>query len=43
MDKAIKSAKHKIDAKMDKLVKMDIKRDKSCDKAKMMAKKKKHG
>lgn len=43
MDKAIKSAKRAIDKKMDKLTKMDIKRDKRCDKAEHMAKKKKHG
>jgi len=39
MDKAIKNEKKKIDKGMDKLVKMDIKRDKVCDKA--MPKKKK--
>ncbi len=43
MDKAIKRAKKSIDKKMDKLTSMDIKRDKKCDKAESMAKKKKHG
>ena len=40
MDKEIKSEKKKIDRGMDKLVKMDKKRDKACDSA-MMKKKKK--
>lgn len=39
MDKAIKDEKKKIDKGMDKLVKMDIKRDKACDEG--MKKKKK--
>lgn len=43
MDRAIKKAKREIDAKMDKLTRMDIKRDKKCDKAEHLAKKKKHG
>lgn len=42
MDKKIKSAKHSMDKKMDKLVKEDKKRDKKCEHAeKMMHKKKK--
>lgn len=40
MDKAIKKEKKIIDKGMDKLVKMDKKRDKACDAA-MMKKKKK--
>jgi len=40
MDKAIKKEKKVIDKGMDKLVKMDVKRDKACDSA-MMKKKKK--
>lgn len=39
MDKAIKKVKSNIDKKMNNLVKMDVKRDKACDKA--MDKKKK--
>jgi len=39
MDKKIKEIKQKNDKQMDKLVKMDVKRDKECDKA--MNKKKK--
>lgn len=31
MDKAIKKAKKSMDKKMDKLVRMDIKRDKACE------------
>ena len=41
MDKAIKSAKKDIDKKMDNLVRMDVKRDKKCDKAEHEAKAKK--
>lgn len=41
MDKAIKGVKKSIDKKMDKLVKMDMKRDKQCEHAEKMAKKKK--
>lgn len=33
MDKAIKDQKKKMDKGMDKLVRMDIKRDKACEKA----------
>jgi len=40
MDKAIKKEKKAMDKGMDKLVKMDKKRDKACDSA-MMKKKKK--
>jgi len=40
MDKAIKKEKKVIDKGMDKLVKMDVKRDKACDSA-MMKKKNK--
>lgn len=39
MDKMIKDVRKANDKKMDKLVKMDVKRDKVCDKA--MKKKKK--
>ena len=39
MDKAIKKEKKVIDKGMEKLIKMDVKRDKKCDKA-MMKKKK---
>lgn len=38
MDKAIKRAKASIDSKMDKLTKMDIKRDKKCHMAEKQAK-----
>jgi hypothetical protein len=41
VDKEIKSAKRSIDKKMDKLVKDDKKRDKKCEHAEKMAKKKK--
>lgn len=41
MDKAIKSAKKSIDKKMNKLVKMDVKRDKACDADHKLAMKKK--
>ena len=42
MDKEIKKVKHKNDKEMDRLVKMDIPRDKKLDKCdKMMQKKKK--
>lgn len=39
MDKAIKVAKKSIDKKMNKLVSMDIKRDKKCEMAEKKAKK----
>jgi len=41
MDKKIIAVKKANDKKMDKLVKVDMKRDAKCDKAEMMAKKKK--
>lgn len=41
MDKAIKKEKKVIDKGMDKLVSMDKKRDKACDKHMMLKKKKK--
>lgn len=41
MDKAIKKVKKANDKKMDSLLKQDKVRDKACDEAKMMAKKKK--
>jgi len=41
MDKKIKAVKQANDKKMDALVKMDIKRDKACDKAMEKDKKKK--
>lgn len=40
MDKAIKSAKRSMDKKMNKLVRMDVKRDKKCEHAEKLAKKK---
>ncbi|HXF90939.1 MAG TPA: hypothetical protein VNJ29_03315 [Candidatus Nitrosotenuis sp.] len=41
MDKKIKSAKAAIDKKMESLIKADKKRDKECEHAEMMEKKKK--
>lgn len=41
MDKKIKSAEKKIDKQMKGLLKEDIKRDKKCERAEKMAKKKK--
>ncbi len=41
MDKAIKKEKKAMDKGMDKLVKMDVKRDKACDAGMKMKKKKK--
>lgn len=41
MDKAIKGVKKSLDKKMNKLVKMDVKRDKKCEHAEKEAKSKK--
>lgn len=41
MDKKIKAVEKKIDKSMEGLIKADKVRDKACDKAEMMAKKKK--